>query len=68
MIDFHIKQGMGCFLLKIDFEKASDSISWSHLDHTLSCMGFGDKWRSWNSSCVLKARVNIMIKYKLKSD
>lgn len=61
IIDFHKKNGHGCFLFKIDFEKAFDSISWMHLDNTMSCMDFGSKWRSWIWQCISNAGVNILI-------
>ena len=36
----------GCFIFKIDFEKAFDSIKWSYLIWALEKMGFGKKWIS----------------------
>lgn len=30
-------------LLKLDFEKAYDSVRWCFLEHVMSGMGFGDK-------------------------
>lgn len=34
------------FILKVDFEKAFDSLDWSFLDHVCQ-MGFSSKWRTW---------------------
>lgn len=35
-----------CFLLKIDFEKAYNSVSWKFLDYVLGKLSFDGKWRS----------------------
>lgn len=34
-------------ILKVDFEKAYDFVSWDYLDRILLYMGFGERWRSW---------------------
>ncbi|GKC23726.1 putative RNA-directed DNA polymerase, eukaryota, reverse transcriptase zinc-binding domain protein [Tanacetum coccineum] len=33
------------FFLKVDFEKAFDSLDWKFLDHTMEQIGFSHKWR-----------------------
>lgn len=48
-------------VLKLDFQKAFDSVSWSFLDWTLSQMGFPTKWRNWISSCVSSAAASILL-------
>jgi hypothetical protein len=34
-------------MLKLDYEKAYDRVSWSFLEDTLISRGFGKKWVSW---------------------
>lgn len=34
-------------ILKLDYEKAYDRISWTFIDDMLSSRGFGAKWRGW---------------------
>lgn len=34
-------------LIKLDFQKAYDSVRWSFVDKILQKMGFGMKWREW---------------------
>jgi hypothetical protein len=34
-------------VLKLDFHKAFDCVSWDSLDRILRCRGFPDKWCSW---------------------
>ncbi|GJW01465.1 RNA-directed DNA polymerase, eukaryota, reverse transcriptase zinc-binding domain protein [Tanacetum coccineum] len=49
------------FMLKIDFEKAFDTLNWSFLDSTMSQMGFSHKWRKWVHSCLDSAFASVLI-------
>nr|KAJ0221007.1 hypothetical protein LSAT_V11C200075540 [Lactuca sativa] len=49
------------FAFKVDFEKASDSLSWGYLDSILEQMNFGTKWRSWIHGCLSSARISVLI-------
>lgn len=35
-----------CFIFKVNFEKAYDSLNWSFLDYMLRRLGFDGKWRT----------------------
>lgn len=48
-------------LLKLDFHKAFDSLSWNFLDWVQEQMGFPPKWRSWIKACVMSASASILI-------
>ncbi|PWA62924.1 hypothetical protein CTI12_AA358850 [Artemisia annua] len=48
-------------MLKVDFEKAFDTLNWSFLDSTMSQMGFSHKWRKWIHSCLDSAFASILI-------
>ena len=48
-------------LLKLDFHKAFDSISWNYLEWVLVQMNFPPKWRTWMRSCVMSASASILI-------
>ncbi|GJR84179.1 RNA-directed DNA polymerase, eukaryota [Tanacetum coccineum] len=48
-------------LLKIDFEKAFDSLSWSFLESIMAQMRFGEKWRNWIHSCLNSAFASVLI-------
>jgi hypothetical protein len=39
-------------VLKLDYEKAYDRVSWTFLEEMLKSRGFGDKWRGWISKVV----------------
>jgi hypothetical protein len=51
VIDLAKKTGKECLILKVDFEKAYDSVEWGFLDFMLRNFGFGDKWRAWMRAC-----------------
>ena len=48
-------------LLKLDFQKAYDTINLESLDNVLKEMGFDDKWRRWIKACTSTARISILI-------
>ena len=52
------KQGV---LLKLDFQKAFDTIDWDSLVLVLEVMGFGSKWRNWIHKCISSASISILI-------
>ncbi|GJR78737.1 putative RNA-directed DNA polymerase, eukaryota, reverse transcriptase zinc-binding domain protein [Tanacetum coccineum] len=47
--------------LKVDFEKAFDSVCWSFLNDTMVNMGFGEKWRSWIHGYLSSASVSVLV-------
>jgi hypothetical protein len=44
--DIHRKKGAGV-VLKLDYDKTYDRVSWSFLGDMLKTRGFNAKWRSW---------------------
>lgn len=48
-------------IIKLDFEKAYDSINWGFLFSMLSNFGFGSKWIKWMKECVSTAKVSILV-------
>ncbi|XP_058753205.1 uncharacterized protein LOC131626408 [Vicia villosa] len=61
VVDLARKEGMSCFLFKVDFEKAYDKISWEFLRGMLVKMGFGDKWRKWMELLVFKRDMSVVV-------
>lgn len=49
------------FILKVDFEKAFDSLNWSYLDSVLEQMNFGQIWRSWIQGCLKSAMISVLV-------
>lgn len=48
-------------ILKIDFKKAYDRVSWDFLFEVLSRKGFPEKWINWIKACVMRGRVCVNI-------
>ncbi|XP_071694564.1 uncharacterized protein [Rutidosis leptorrhynchoides] len=46
LLNFYKKKKKKLMILKVDFEKAYDRVSWEFLDRMLSILGFGSRWRA----------------------
>ncbi|GKE24724.1 putative RNA-directed DNA polymerase, eukaryota, reverse transcriptase zinc-binding domain protein [Tanacetum coccineum] len=49
------------FILKVDFERAFDTLNWSFLDSIMAQMGFSSKLRNWISACLHSAFTSILV-------
>lgn len=49
------------FALKVDFEKAYDSVEWDFLFYMLRRMNFGSKWIMWIKNCLQSASVSVLV-------
>ncbi|GKD67210.1 RNA-directed DNA polymerase, eukaryota, partial [Tanacetum coccineum] len=50
-----------CLLLKVDFQKAFDSVRWDHLDEILSKFGLENKWRGWIRGCLNSSKASVLV-------
>ena len=48
-------------LLKVDFEKAYDSVRWSFLLDKLNRLGFLERWIKWVQGCLESATVSVLV-------
>ncbi|KAL9686487.1 hypothetical protein QQ045_023947 [Rhodiola kirilowii] len=48
-------------IIKLDFWKAYDSVSWEYLELVQRSMGFGEKWIDWMKECYSTARMAVLI-------
>jgi len=48
-------------ILKLDFQKAYDTIDWRSLEMVQRVMGFGSRWRNWIKQCVSSATISLLI-------
>lgn len=60
-ISWSKKRNKRTLILKVDFEKAFDSLNRGYLDDIMNQMGFGDKWRSWVRGCLWTAKVSVLV-------
>lgn len=49
------------FLLKVDFEKAYDSVNWGFLFYMLRRLKFRERWIRWVKGCLSSASVSILV-------
>jgi hypothetical protein len=61
MVDLAKKTGKSCLILKVDFEKAYDSVEWSFLDYMLGRFGFREKWKNWIRTCVFGGSMSVLV-------
>ncbi|KAK2436747.1 hypothetical protein QL285_021719 [Trifolium repens] len=61
VIDLAKKTGRTCLVLKVDFEKAYDSVDWGFLEYMLRRFRFGDKWIEWIKACVFAGSLSVLV-------
>ena len=61
VIDMCRRKKIEALLLKVDFHKAYDSVSWSFLHWVLTQMQFPRQWCKWVMACVTSASASILI-------
>ena len=50
-----------CIFIKVDYEKAYDSVSWEFILYMLKMVGFCDKWIHWIKSCLDSTSVSMLV-------
>lgn len=48
-------------ILKLDFQKAYDSVNWDFLVSMIYNFGFGGKWLSWIKECLTSSRISVLV-------
>jgi hypothetical protein len=61
VIDLAKKTGMAFLVLKVDFEKAYDSVDWGFLEYMLRRFGFVEKWIAWIIACVFPGNLSVLV-------
>ena len=52
---------MQCLIVKLDFEKAYDSVRWDFLYYMLGRLGFSTKWISWVKACLESSTISVLV-------
>jgi len=60
-VDYLKKEKKGGILVKVDFEKAYDSVDWKFLFYMLKRLGFNGKWIKWIKACMKSAMVSVLV-------
>ena len=55
------KGSIGGLLVKLDFEKAYDSVDHGLLDTMMRDMGFGSRWRQWMRYCISTPMLSVLV-------
>jgi len=61
IVDLAKKTNRRCLILKVDFEKAYDSVKWPFLEYMLGRVGFHLKWIAWMKACVYGGSMSIPV-------
>ncbi|XP_058757184.1 uncharacterized protein LOC131630422 [Vicia villosa] len=61
IIDFAKRNVKECLILKVDFEKAYDCVSWGFLRYIFSRLGFGSKWCLWMEGLVFSSTILVLV-------
>ena len=61
VVDWWKRSGQSGLILKLDFEKAYDSVNWDCLLSMMSRFGFGARWKKWIQECVCTPKVSVLV-------
>jgi len=50
-----------CIIVKVDFEKAYDSIDWAFLMYMMGRLGFCSKWIRWIRGCLESSTISVLV-------
>lgn len=54
--------------MKLDIEKAFDTINWNFIDYMMKMKGYPNRWRKWIKASVSHVHYSILINGKLMVD
>jgi len=60
-VDFLRKNKLQGVIVKVDFEKAYDSVDWDFLMYMMNRLGFRPKWINWIKACLSSSTVSVLV-------
>lgn len=67
-VDFASREKTRCMLVKMDFEKVYNCVSWDFLRSMLCSMGFGEGWCGWLETLVFNSSMFVLVNGSLMKD
>ncbi|CAJ2631177.1 unnamed protein product [Trifolium pratense] len=61
LIDLAKRKKDKCLLLKVDFERAYDTVNWDYLSFMMKRMGFSQGWMKWMRACVFNSSMSVLV-------
>jgi hypothetical protein len=61
LLDLAKRRKCNCFMFKVDFERAYDTVNWNFLDYMMGRMGFAEGWRRWIRACVFQSSMSVLV-------
>jgi len=61
VVDFMRKEKKSGLLVKVDFEKAYNSVHWKYLVYMMSRLDFCSKWIKWIKACLESTSISILL-------
>jgi len=61
VVDFARMANREYLILKVDFQKAYDTVDWSFLEYMFRRVGFCSKWINWMKACVFGGNMSILV-------
>lgn len=57
--DLAKRENKDSMVMKIDFERACDCVSWNYLRYLFDRLKFRDKWKSWTEAIVFSSSMSV---------
>jgi hypothetical protein len=61
LIDLAKRRKNKCLLLKIDFERAYDTVNWNFLEYMMCRMSFDQRWLKWMRVYIFNSSMSVLV-------
>jgi len=60
-VDYIRKERLKGVIVKVDFEKAYNSVEWIFLEYMMNRLGFNSRWIKWINTCLKSTTVSVLV-------